>query len=49
MPSLASEHLQEIEALSGPERQKQETVIEETLASLFDGERPGSLAIRTNG
>ncbi|KAH9976352.1 cytochrome P450 [Lactifluus volemus] len=34
--SLASEHLQEIESLIGPERQKQETVIQETLGSLFD-------------
>jgi hypothetical protein len=36
---LASEHLQEIESLSGPERRKQETVIQETLGSLFDGEK----------
>ncbi|KAI0253721.1 cytochrome P450 [Lactifluus subvellereus] len=36
VPSLASECLQEIEPLRGPERQKQETVVQETLGSLFD-------------
>ncbi|KAH9971622.1 cytochrome P450 [Russula compacta] len=33
--SLASEHLQEAEKLSGPERQREEKAIKETLGSLF--------------
>jgi cytochrome P450 len=33
--SLASEHLQEIENLATPERQKQELIVKQTLASLY--------------
>jgi hypothetical protein len=35
--SLASEHLQRAETLSGTERQNAERTIKETLASLFQG------------
>ena len=38
VPSLASEHLQEAELLSGPERQWTEEVIKNTLGSMFQGE-----------
>ncbi|KAI9454933.1 cytochrome P450 [Russula earlei] len=34
--SLASEHLQDVEHLSGPERQRQEKVVKEALGSLFN-------------
>ena len=36
--SLASEHLQEAELLSDPERQWAEEVIKNTLGSMFQGE-----------
>ncbi|KAH9952755.1 cytochrome P450 [Russula dissimulans] len=42
--SLASEHLRDVEHLSGPERQKQERVVQEALGSLFNGEPSLSVA-----
>lgn len=36
--SLASENLQELESLVGPERQKQEEVIRVAMGSLYHGE-----------
>ena len=38
MKSLASQYLQEIEDLAGPERQKQEETIKVTLGSIFGGD-----------
>ena len=38
VPSLGSEHLQEVELLSGPERQRAEEVIKNALGSVFQGE-----------
>ncbi|KAI0299508.1 cytochrome P450 [Russula brevipes] len=40
--SLASEHLQSIEALLGLERQKQEEIVKVTLGSIFTGKSPYS-------
>ena len=40
MPSLAGEHLQELESLVGPERQRQEEIIKGTLGSMYSGEAP---------
>ena len=42
MPSLAGEHLQELESLVGPERQRQEEIIKGTLGSMYSGEEPYS-------
>ena len=42
--SLASENLQEVELLSGPERQWAEEVIKNTLGSIFQGESTYSFA-----
>ncbi|KAH9971625.1 cytochrome P450 [Russula compacta] len=36
LPSLAREHLRDIEHLSGPERERQEKIIQEALGSLFN-------------
>jgi hypothetical protein len=38
VPSLASEHLLEVELLRGTERQLAEEVVENTLGSIFQGE-----------
>ena len=38
VPSIASENLQEMELLSGPELQWAEEVIKTTLGSIFQGE-----------
>jgi hypothetical protein len=38
VPSLASEHLQELELFSGEERQLAEEVLKNTLGSMFQGE-----------
>ena len=38
VPSLASEHLQEVELLRGTERQLAEEVVKSTLGSIFQGE-----------
>ena len=38
VPSLASEHLQELELFSGEERQLAEEVLKDTLGSMFQGE-----------
>jgi hypothetical protein len=37
-PSLAREHLQEMENLNGSEHQTREGIIKETLGSMFQGE-----------
>ena len=36
-PSLASEHLQELDSLDGLERQKQEEAIKESMGSIYWG------------
>jgi hypothetical protein len=38
VPSLASEHFQDVEHLNGVERERQENIIQEALGSLFNGE-----------
>ena len=38
MQSLASEHLQELENLVGPEREKQEEIIKVATGSMHSGE-----------
>jgi hypothetical protein len=37
VPSLAGEHLQELESLVGSERQKQEEVVRVTMGSMYSG------------
>lgn len=38
MHSLAGEHLQELDGLSGSERQRQERIIKEVMGSMYQGE-----------
>ena len=47
VPSLASEHLQELELFSGEERQSAEEVLKNTLGSMFQGESVRILRARS--
>ena len=46
VPSLAREHLQEMEDLNDSERQMREGIIKETLGSMFQGELSFALKVR---
>jgi hypothetical protein len=45
VPSLATEYLQEVDHLSGIERQQAAQTITDTLGSMFQGKSPRSLRI----